>query len=103
MTTVISTQRDDQDHAYPRQYPTQGTTYHQRASLAATPDADESTREQAFAAGADPAPDAALSAVHDASSCAKCALTGPVYDQAAARGRPEHQQVVTSRLIEGPE
>jgi hypothetical protein len=102
MATVVKSERNADDHAGVRGYPTTGSTYHQRASQAATPAPDTTDRAAQFAGGADPQQLTPLGPWHDGAACPKCSQYGPSYDQATARSDPRHETVVASRLIEGP-
>ncbi len=99
--TVVKTERDPADHAYPRMAPTQGVRHHEKAAQAVVPAPDDSTRSQSFAAGSDPQETLRSPLGHF--FCTGCQdQAASVYSAARARTRPGTQAVITSRMIEGP-
>ncbi len=103
MVNVIKAERNADDHAGVRQSPTLGTRFHEKIARAAVPDPDDSDRTMAFSAGADPGLELRSSVAHLSARCDECSHEDDSrYSQAAARGRPEHRYVTSSRLIEGP-
>ncbi len=101
MTTVQRPARDPEDHAGVRLAPMTGLRQHQKAARAAVPDPDASTREQSFAAGADPQQELRSPVAHG--YCDEClAEDRSTYSTARARSVPAHRYVTASRLIAGP-